>query len=152
DWDVVVATNDAPALSYCAQQSFDAIIADQHIVTEGGVDFLNKSIAFCPGAVRVLIIDTSDVFLTIRGTYSAQVHRFLLRSEATIHLGHVVRDVLAHKSIEQGRLLVLRESTIPTGSTINALRRILVEERMRMAYQPIVRASDGQVIAHEALC
>src|SRR5262249_45211434 len=75
-----------------------------------------------------------------------------LRNEAVIHLVHVVNDVLSHKSIEQGRLLVLRESTVPSGPTIDALSRLLVEERMGMAYQPIVGASDRQIFAYEALC
>ena len=151
EFDVTVAHAGTRALSYCAQQPFDVVIADEDVATENGVDFLHKSIVFCPTAVRVLVIKTPDVYLAIRGTNSAQVDRFVLRHEAK-SLRSAVDEALSQRSLERGDLALARNPSLLSGEAIEAFERLIEERRVYLAYQPIVRANDRTVFAYEALC
>jgi len=152
-YDVTLAQVGTKALSYCARQPFDVIVADEDVGTENGVDFLRKSIAFLPNALRLLVLESEDAYLTIRGTNSGRVDRFLLREDTRAHLRNAIEHGLLSSQLRGTRLpSPVDLAPLVGGAQTEALESILQSGRLNFAFQPILATDGQQIAAHEALC
>src|SRR5690606_511615 len=71
----VVATQQ-DAVATCLNNQFDVLVVAEDLVDGSGTDFLQQTIAWIPDAVRILVLENTDAFITIRGTNFARVDFF----------------------------------------------------------------------------
>ena len=151
---VTVAASGAEALEQLAAHSFDAVVSDIQMPGMSGLKLLH--------AVREHDLDLPVVLMTgnpdLRGAATAVEYgafQYLIKPVELERLRAVV-----HRAVNVGRVARLkRECAAEFGSgsfyvgdragTEAKLDRAL--RSLWMAYQPIVRASDSTVFAHEAL-
>ena len=150
----VVSTASEPdeALQLGANQEFEVMIVDC-AEAESGVDFLRKTQRYRPQCLRVLVIDSKDVFVEMQGAGLARIDSFLLRDEATQHIRSAIDDGLARRELDRQRLMMRTDSVRRLYSTrLRELETIIEERQIEFAYQPIVNPATGDIFAYEALC
>ena len=149
---LAVATLDE-AISYCRRESFDVIVADSEFGVTSGVDFLGRTLRHRPGALRILMLDSKEFFVNLRGANLARVDSFVLRHDAKAHLPAAIDDGLARRRMLRDRLLgggpFERNAYAYQGEVV---REMLTESAFRMAYQPIVHCESRATMGLEALC
>ncbi|MCC6748925.1 MAG: diguanylate cyclase [Deltaproteobacteria bacterium] len=152
-YEVSVAHAATTGLTFCAHEQFDVVIADQDLGTESGVEFLRNTQAFLPGALRVLFLDTQDIFIAIRGTNVARVDFFLLRADGATHLPAAVEDGLVRRELARQNLRtpsdILRAVAPDQADEID---RLITDRALKLLYQPIVEVGSRKLFAYEALC
>ncbi|MCB9557545.1 MAG: EAL domain-containing protein [Deltaproteobacteria bacterium] len=152
-YDVTLASAGTLALSYCARLPFDVLVTSEDVGTEDGVDFMYKTIAFLPDAVRLLVIASEDSFLAVRATNLGRVDQFILRNKIDSHLRSAIDNSLLRADLRRTRLP--RSSDLMsavTGEAVAAINKILSGEKLDFHYQPIIDVSTGYRVAFEALC
>lgn len=149
---VVAAATAEEGYALCGREPFDAIVCDEHLDGESGVDFLHRSLGSRPSAVRILIIESEASFVANRAANRGRVDHYLLRSEAGKHLASAVYEGLSRRELAIEELL--RRVTLPVpvhSSYIRALERLLEEQSLEMVYQPIVSTAGRELFGYEAL-
>jgi diguanylate cyclase (GGDEF)-like protein len=150
-YEVVVAGSPAEVLERCQHERFDVLVCDLPDV-DAGVELLRKSLRLRPEALRVLVIDTEDVFVEVRGTNIARVDCFLLRAEGPSNIVAAIDNALARRELDRQRMLrdsdeVRRLYT----ARLNELDDVIEQRQIGVAFQPIVDPRTGAVRAYEAL-
>jgi len=140
------------ALRLGAEQDFEVLIVDC-AEAEDGVEFLRKTQRYCPQCLRILVIDSKDVFVEMRGAGLARIDSFLLREEATEHIRSAIDDGLARRDIDRQKLMMRTDSVRRLYSTrLQELETLIEERQLEFAYQPIVNPATREIFAYEALC
>lgn len=151
-YEVTACDDNESALAHCQDIPFDVLVAD-HPAAENGVEFLRRSQRFRPESLRVLVIETQEVFVEVRGSNLARVDSYLLRSEATQHLFSAIDDGIVRRDTDRQRLLMSSNSVRNIfSSRLQELDRIIEGQNLDFAYQPIVDPRTLEVFGYEALC
>lgn len=79
NFNVITATSGEKALEVLRKQPVSAIISDQRMPNMTGVEFLEKSIAVRPDAVRILLTGYTDIESVISAINSGQIYRYLTK-------------------------------------------------------------------------
>ena len=151
--DVLHATDVATAASMCRQRQFDVVIAGHKEGQESGIEALGATLGDSPAALRLLVIDDEELFLDSRGSGAALVDYYLLHRDVKAHLEAAIDDGLARKDVT--RQLLLRGGTAMTGAYtqhVERLEKLITDEALHFAYQPIVHTATRLPFAEEALC
>jgi EAL domain-containing protein (putative c-di-GMP-specific phosphodiesterase class I) len=136
------------------REHFDVVIASERLGGEdSGVELLRRSLRTRPDALRILVIETEDLFAEVRGATLARVDYFVLQSDGPRHLAAAIEDGLIRRELSRQRLL----SGADYGQQIYAahlaeLDGILERRALRFLYQPIRDARTSKLFAYEALC
>ena len=152
-WRALYATTQDDALLACSRHSVDVVVVDDVVRPDGGIDLLRRILAMSPASLRILVIESESVFLTIRGTNAARVDHFILRRDVSEYLMGAIRDGLLRRELAREHLT----GDLATDETnwtqcLEAANQLIAAQSYHFAYQPIVRAVDGGVVGHEALC
>ena len=151
-YEVVDIADSERALEDAEHIRYDAIVSD-HESAELGVDFLRRSLRHRGESLRVLVIDSQEVFCEIRGSNLARIDSFLLRDEAPEHLTSAIDDALARREQDRQRVLMKSDSVQRLfASRLSELEALIANREFEFAYQPIVNPRSGAIFAHEALC
>jgi diguanylate cyclase (GGDEF)-like protein len=133
---------------------FDVIIAAHQLEGVGfGEDVLHDSVAACPDALRILVIETEAQFSEVNVGLPNAIDLCLLRADVPVHLRHAIDDGLTRREVSRERLLTLSRRSLGGWSRhVRELRRFLDSGEIGFHFQPIVTLRDGGHRAHEMLC
>ncbi len=153
-FEVAVATTVGHALSACRRERFDVIVADEKVGGDRGITFLTKSLDLTPSAVRVLLVEAEDGFVSLLGANHGRVDHFLLRSDGPAHLDAVIQDGMTRRELALHELLANTDLGTPATDRVSAaaLDTLIETHAFHMAYQPIVDVATREIEAYEALC
>src|SRR5262249_6673262 len=87
------------------------VLVDQCRPGREGVEFLRRARQTCPQAVRLLLIDSSDLQKVIEAVTQGHVFRYLLKPYDLTELKLVLRQAAAQHDLEAQRLRLERELT-----------------------------------------
>jgi diguanylate cyclase (GGDEF)-like protein/PAS domain S-box-containing protein len=151
-YDVFSVVGGTDALSCCARQPFDAVLAAEDVSTENGIEFLNKSSSFLPAALRILLLESMDSHPLLKGMTLGGVDAVLPHKECPGHLADTIEDGLFR------RMLIMKRDLHPgsvhslNSTAVRALEEVITSRALRMVFQPIVDAASLRTVAYEALC
>ncbi len=77
EYEVLTALSGDEGLELLKQHQISLIISDQRMPKMSGVDFLEKSIALCPGIVRIILTGFTDVDDLIGAINTGRVYRYI---------------------------------------------------------------------------
>jgi EAL domain-containing protein (putative c-di-GMP-specific phosphodiesterase class I) len=138
-------------LDVCRRERFDVLVCDLPDV-ESGIDVLRRSLRLRPEALRVLVIDTEDVFVEVRGANIARVDCFLLRHEGPSNIVAAIDDALARRELDRQRMMLDNDEVRRLYTTrLKELDDLIDRRQLRIAFQPIVHPRTGVPWAYEAL-
>jgi diguanylate cyclase (GGDEF)-like protein len=152
EFDLTIIGDLAEAAALCQDSAFDVVMADCDD-PDAGVELLSGVLRVRPDSLRVLVLDSEDEYAEVRGTMLARVDCFLLRSEGPQQVMEGVRHALSRREADRQRLLMTSDAVQRLFSPrLLELDRLIADDELRFAYQPIVCVRTGQVRAYEALC
>jgi diguanylate cyclase (GGDEF)-like protein len=150
-YEVVMADSAEALLEMCRRERFDVLVCDVPDV-DGGIDLLRRSLRLRPEALRVLVIDTEDVFLEVRGANIARVDCFLLRREGPSNIVAAIDAALSRRELDRQRMMLDNDEVRRLyTSRLNELDELIDEKQLGVAFQPIVDPRSGALFAYEAL-
>jgi hypothetical protein len=76
-YEVYIAKNAADALRIIETVPVEIILSDQRMPAITGVEFLEKTLPFCPNSVRILITGQSDIDVVIDAINRGQVFKYI---------------------------------------------------------------------------
>lgn len=148
-FEVLTAPSGESALEMIADAPVDVVISDEKMPGIGGAELLTRIRASHPDVCRILLSGQADVEAALRAINDARVFRFLTKPCPPSTIASCVAEALAAR--EQRRDL---EQIAWGKQRRDAADRKLLSEAMAatwVAVQPIVRASDLDAFAFEAL-
>lgn len=151
EYDVVIAPTGSFAVTLTSHSHFDAIIAEEQLPDQCGIDVLGETLTTLPGALRILLVETESFYVALRAMNSARVDHFILGTETPDMIHAAVEEGLARRELLRRQLLtegVLSKSLYAAGA--QEVRSILSEKSLDFAFQCIVD-EDGGTFGYEAL-
>jgi len=76
-YEVYIAKNAAEALRILESIPVEIILSDQRMPATTGVEFLEKTIPYCPNSIRILITGQSDIDVVIDAINRGQVFKYI---------------------------------------------------------------------------
>jgi signal transduction histidine kinase len=76
-YEIYIAKNAAEALRIIESIPVEIILSDQRMPATTGVEFLEKTIPFCPNSIRILITGQSDIDVVIDAINRGQVFKYI---------------------------------------------------------------------------
>ena len=151
-YDVVLESDSEKAIARCSRERFDAIVAAQ-VNAEESSHCLRKTLRDNPEALRVMVIDSRDVFPVAGATALARIDSYLLRGEFKEHVIYALDEGLSRRESEERRKVFASSSIKNLFATrVQELDWLIKEEALDYAFQPIVSSSTKHVFAYESLC
>jgi response regulator RpfG family c-di-GMP phosphodiesterase len=108
-WDAFRANGGAGGLELLATEKVDVIISDMRMPNMDGADFLTKSIALAPNAIRILLTGYADMEAVISAINDAKIYNYLNKPWDDSMLESVIHSALDFKQKEDQRLFLVRE-------------------------------------------
>lgn len=151
--EVEFASPDDDVVEHCQRGSHDVLVFAEELGAHRGLDLLRKTMPDRPDAVRIVLLEDSEVFARLRSTSVGRVDWFLVRSDVTDHLGPAVADGMVRRELRRETLLRSgRQRLSEFDRRLGELEEILEHRQVHFAYQPIVDARSHACRAYEALC
>ena len=151
-YEVVLEKDSDKAIARCARERFDAIVAS-HPNAEDSSQFLRMTLRDSPEALRVMVIDSRDVFPAAESANVARIDSYLLRGEFKEHLVYALDEGLSRREDEERRKVFASTSIKNLFATrVQELDWLIKEEAVDFAFQPIINSSERSVFAYESLC
>jgi diguanylate cyclase (GGDEF)-like protein len=152
-YDVTCVSSDVEALERCHHEPYDVLVADRDLGVGTGTELLWKSLRVQPNALRILVIETRDMFLQLREAHIAQIDVLLLREDCARYLLGALEDGLDRRQLRRQQALTNRGPTQQAYlAQIGELEALLDDPKISFHYQPILRADTQKLFAYEALC
>ncbi len=104
DYRVLTASNGAEGLEVLEKEDVSLIIADQRMPGMSGAEFLEKSIAIRPHAIRMVLTGFTDIETAIQAINSGQVYRYLTKPWEDDDLRLNVKRALETYDLRQANL------------------------------------------------
>jgi len=121
EYKVLKATSGAEALDLLrVNPDVTLIISDQRMPQMEGVEFLSKSIASHPDAIRILLTGFTDIESVIAAINSGQVYRYLTKPWDPVDLANTVSKAL--ERLELGR--ELKEKNVALADAFRELKTL----------------------------
>lgn len=79
EYDVFEANSGAEGLTILEQHEIALIIADQRMPEMTGVDFLERSIAKRPHAIRIILTGYTDTASLVRAINAGRIYRYITK-------------------------------------------------------------------------
>ncbi len=151
--EVSYESSPAAALADNDRDPYDVVIADQRLGGVDGIELLHKSFVDSPNSLRLLIVDSVEAFMSLRGLDVGPVDYFILRSDEIVHLPTAIEDGLARREYQRRQLLnTPRAGVDGAEKPANEIQRILARKALDFAFQPIFDVRTGTIYGYEALC
>lgn len=143
-FDVVTAETVEDAWSVLDRGGVDVVVSDERMPGTPGSVFLTGVRRRHPDVQRIVLTGQADMTATIAAINEAHVFRFLTKPCSAPDLAEVIREAI------QARLAtMLQRSGDLDGLSVTAFEDALAT--LTIAYQPIVAAGTGRLVAYEAL-
>ena len=101
DYHIFKAQSAQEALDILSQQEIDLTITDQRMPGMTGVEFLEKTLAYNPHMIKILLTGYTDTENLIRAINQGKVYKYIAKPFSTHELKVVVKRALEH--YETGR-------------------------------------------------
>ena len=151
-YEVIICEGTEQGVATCRQLEVDVVVAAQTRPADS-IDFLRACLREVPAALRVMLIDSKELFVEVRGTNMARVDCFVLRDEISGTLRTVLEDGLTRRDLDHHRLLTDSQRVRRSfQARVDEIEEIVSGELLDFAYQPIVDPRTREVHAYEALC
>ncbi len=147
--EVTAVDNGAEALELAKSKPFDIAIVDYHMPPPNGLEVLSRLRKLQPNGIRILISGGLDVAITVDAINSGEVSRVLKKPFDGGALVTAVDDALEMRE-RLGEQYVSAQSKDHEEET-GYLRECFEGDALQLAVQPIVSATDHQIVAFEAL-
>lgn len=150
DFEVLTATSPAQALRILGERDVSVVLSDDRMPEMRGMEFLSIVKDLRPQAIRMMLTGELDVRCAAAAINVAGVFRFLLKPCSSADLQRAVADALGEwrARAEQQALAVappVRDAERDAPNFDAGL------DKLWLAFQPIVRAANGETVAYEAL-
>jgi EAL domain-containing protein (putative c-di-GMP-specific phosphodiesterase class I) len=143
-----LATRSTEALDLVSQKSFDVAIVDYDMPPPNGLELLKQLREVQPRCVRILMSGRLDMPALIDAVNRGEVTRVLEKPFRSPDLIDAIKQAIeARKRMEESLVLQGEDAQKQLGS----LEECLGGDYIQLAVQPIVRASDRNIEAFEAL-
>ncbi len=145
-FEVLTAVSGAAGLQALERKPVCAVVSDFRMPEMTGTEFLREVRQRFPAAARLMLTGEADTRAAASAINEAGVHRLLLKPCPATELASAIEDVVRE----------LARVTTPAAEPYaveRAQRETLTAalDQLWLAFQPIVRASDGQTCAYECL-
>lgn len=100
-FDVEGARSGEQALELLAEHPVDLIVSDQMMPGMTGTDLLDRSLAYCPDAVRMLITASRQIENAMEAINRAKVDRFFVKPVRLTDLRHQALDAVQQRRAER---------------------------------------------------
>lgn len=153
-YQVLIETSFDRAREIARQETLDVIIAREMSDSASGIELLRDTLTQHPNAVRVLITETEDFSVAVKGTNEARVDHVLVEGEGAGRLIKATEESLERRQILRKRFLSEGPGSIRPGPRTESqdLDELLEDEAVSFVYQPIISTRDGAIEGYEALC
>lgn len=145
-FDVLTASSGEAGLAALASTAVCAVVSDFRMPEMSGTEFLREVRQRFPAAARLMLTGEADMRAAASAINDAGVHRLLLKPCPATELALAIQDVVRE---------LARAEAQGTGPAVAAhVQRetlALALDELWLAFQPIVRASDGETRAFECL-
>ena len=143
-FDVVTAESVDEAWQVLGDGQVDVVVSDERMPGISGSEFLTGVRNRHPDVQRIVLTGHADMAATIAAINEAHVFRFLTKPCSAPDLAEVIREAI------QARIAgIMQRSGDLDRLSVAAFDEAL--ETMWIAYQPIVEAATGRLVAFEAL-
>lgn len=145
-WEAFRANGGAEGLELLETETVDVIISDMRMPNMDGAEFLSKSIAVAPNAVRILLTGYADMEAVIAAVNEAKIYNYLNKPWDDNMLESVVSSALDFKAKEDQRLRLVNEVAEKNEelATLNGSLEDKVKERteaLQIAMQEVQETS-----------
>jgi len=98
---VACAKSGKDALDLLRRETFDVIVADQLMPGMSGVELLQRSMEYCPEAIRIVVTGYPDIVTAIASLNEGRAFRFFTKPIDASQLLEQVRRALGERELEQ---------------------------------------------------
>jgi EAL domain-containing protein (putative c-di-GMP-specific phosphodiesterase class I) len=147
-YDVSGAPTLADGFSAFESGSFDLVIADHRLPDGFGIDLLEHVASTHPTTGRMLLTAYLQLDLAIKAVNGSAVAQVLEKPFEKTSLLETVKQALKHSEVEGE---ISREWTPQRPVDRRSMEALLRGDDLQLALQPIVDATNGDVIGYEAL-
>lgn len=151
---VTTAADGTAALASYQQHRFDIIVSDITMPTMDGIDFL-RAIRERDREISVVLLTGNPTLLTAQRAVEYSAFRYLTKPVPDLELHAVIQEALALQHDNRARRLAhFSDSAQDALREIRAGKETILDQTLSslwMAFQAIVKVSDRQVFAFEAL-
>lgn len=145
-FDIRTADSADAAIALLEQAEADVVVSDERMPGTSGCSFLAAVKRRWPRTMRVMLSGHADLHATMAAINQASVFRFLTKPCSPSDVAFCIRQAAATQRTAAGPDAALAgRETLSPGALDAAC------ELLWMAYQPIVEAATGRVVAYEAL-
>jgi EAL domain-containing protein (putative c-di-GMP-specific phosphodiesterase class I) len=147
--EVVPASHGADALQLASDRAFDVALVDYHLPFLDGLEVLQRLREVQPGCLRILVTGALDLPMIMDAVNRGEVMRVVEKPFESAGLVGAVEDAMV------ARRRMMEVCRVQEQAASEHEREMLVDclgsGVLHLALQPIIRASDGQIMAFESL-
>ncbi|MEM7305418.1 MAG: EAL domain-containing protein [Planctomycetota bacterium] len=149
-WRILTADSGEEALEILAEVDVDVIVSDERMPGLQGSELLTEVRRLYPDAARIILTGQASIEAAAQAINAAGVHRFLLKPCPPEEVAATIHELLEKREMRV-RLEAWREARRRAGRAAleESFERTLAT--LWVAFQPILRASDGSNYGYEAL-
>jgi diguanylate cyclase (GGDEF)-like protein len=148
----VAATSLAQGLELLRERRFDVVVAEERLPDGTGIEFLRKSLASAPGALRILALPSRDELMALRGIHSAHVDEFVLRGDGPTAVASAIEQGRLRRQLAREELLGGPDVYIGVNAGhLEAFGHVLADPSLSTRLEPLVDAASGEVAGHEVV-
>ncbi len=96
DYAVFKAENAVEGLAVLSKEKIDLIITDQRMPSMSGIDFLEKTLGYNPGIIKILLTGYTDTEDLIKAINKGHIYKFITKPFKPQELKLIVRRALEH--------------------------------------------------------
>ena len=147
--EVVPASHGADALQLASDRAFDVALVDYHLPFLDGLEVLQRLREVQPGCLRILVTGALDLPMIMDAVNRGEVMRVVEKPFESAGLVGAVEDAMAAR---QRMMEVCRvQEQAASEHEREMLKDCMNSDVLHLALQPIIRATDSQIMAFECL-
>jgi len=145
EWDLHFAPDGEEGLRICRTVPVDLILSDFRMPGMDGVQFLKRSKAIAPDAVRLVLSGYADIKLVVQALNEGEIYRFLAKPWNDDDLIHNLRKALEHHRWQRESARLTAELTATTARLRGDVQELVksLEERERELASALVERDEA---------
>jgi len=138
-YDVTCARNGREALEALRREKFDVIVTDQLMPGMTGAELLQRSLEYCPDAVRIVITGYPDIETAIASLNEGRAFRFFTKPLDAASLVEQVKRALGEQQLERENKQLVEELKVKNELLKGLLdeKETLIEAKVEMLTQTL---------------
>lgn len=147
--EIVPAAHGADALQLASDRAFDVALVDYHLPFLNGLEVLQRLREVQPGCLRILVTGALDLPMIMDAVNRGEVMRVVEKPFESAGLVSAVEDAMV------ARRRMMEVCRVQEQAASEDERQMLIDclggDDLFLALQPIIRATDGKIMAFESL-